>query len=72
VVNASSVYGSWGPYTIHGQLSELPPFNPDLDGDRPPTAVKQFRLALEASAAVLISSPEYAHGVPGALKNALD
>jgi NADPH-dependent FMN reductase len=26
----------------------------------------------EASAAVLISSPEYAQGVPGALKNALD
>jgi len=34
--------------------------------------VAQFRLALQASAAVLISSPEYAHGVPGALKNALD
>jgi NAD(P)H-dependent FMN reductase len=57
---------------VHGQLAELPPFNPDLDGDRPPTAVTQFRLALAASAAVLISSPEYAHGVPGALKNALD
>ena len=57
---------------VYTQLAELPLFNPDLDGDEPPTAVAQFRLELDASAAVLISSPEYAHGVPGALKNALD
>jgi len=57
---------------VYAQLAQLPPFNPDLDGEQPPTVVTQFRSALEASAAVLISSPEYAHGVPGALKNALD
>jgi NAD(P)H-dependent FMN reductase len=57
---------------VYPELGELPPFNPDLDGDQPPTAVVQFRLELEAAAAVLISSPEYAHGVPGVLKNALD
>jgi NAD(P)H-dependent FMN reductase len=57
---------------IYTQLAELPLFNPDLEGDRPPAAVAQFRSALEACAAVLICSPEYAHGVPGALKNALD
>jgi chromate reductase len=53
-------------------LAELPPFNPDLDGDRTPEAVLSFRAALRACDAVLISSPEYAHGVPGVLKNALD
>ena len=57
---------------VYTELAELPLFNPDLDGDQPPAAVAQFRSELEACAAVLISSPEYAHGVPGALKNALD
>ena len=36
------------------------------------TAVTRFRARLQACDAVLISSPEYAHGVPGVLKNALD
>jgi chromate reductase len=53
-------------------LGDLPPFNPDLDGETAPEAVALFRAALQASEAVLISSPEYAHGVPGVMKNALD
>lgn len=57
---------------IYGELDRLPPFNPDLDGEIPPAAVAAFRVALQTSHAVLLSSPEYAHGVPGALKNALD
>lgn len=57
---------------VYTHLGELPLFNPDFDGDQPPQAVAQFRGELNASDAVLISSPEYAHGVPGALKNALD
>ena len=57
---------------VYTQLGDLPPFNPDLDGAEPPGMVAQFRSELAASAAVLISSPEYAHGVPGVLKNALD
>jgi chromate reductase, NAD(P)H dehydrogenase (quinone) len=55
----------------HG-LSSLPPFNPDLDGDDTPEAVTGFRARLQACDAILISSPEYAHGVPGVLKNGLD
>lgn len=58
--------------SIYEELAELPPFNPDLDGDRPSAAVTRFRGQLQACDAVLISSPEYAHGVPGVLKNALD
>jgi NAD(P)H-dependent FMN reductase len=57
--------------SLYGELAELPPFNPDLD-DFAPAAVARFRMQLQACDAVLISSPEYAHGVPGALKNALD
>ena len=56
---------------VYGGLADLPPFNPDLDDATLP-AVDAFRSDLERSDAVLISSPEYAHGVPGVLKNALD
>jgi NAD(P)H-dependent FMN reductase len=57
--------------SIYRELAQLPPFNPDLDGDASDTVIR-FRAQLRACDAVLISSPEYAHGVPGVLKNALD
>ncbi len=57
--------------SIYRELADLPPFVPDLDHD-PPTAVTRWRQMLQVCDAVLISSPEYAHGVPGVLKNALD
>jgi chromate reductase len=53
-------------------LGELPHFNPDLDVAEPPPVVAEFRALLRAADGILISSPEYAHGVPGSLKNALD
>jgi chromate reductase, NAD(P)H dehydrogenase (quinone) len=52
-------------------LGELPHFNPDFESE-PPTVILEFQRRLRASSAVMISSPEYAHGVPGTLKNALD
>jgi chromate reductase len=55
-------------------LAAIPAFSPDIEeGSGPvPNAVVHWRTALAGADAVLISSPEYAHGVPGALKNALD
>jgi NAD(P)H-dependent FMN reductase len=58
--------------SIYRELADIPPFNPDLDTDVVPAAVSRFRAALQTSDAILISSPEYAHGVSGVLKNALD
>jgi chromate reductase len=58
--------------SIYDELAELPPFNPDIEDDLAPAAVTRFRRHVQLSDAVLISSPEYAHGVPGVLKNALD
>ena len=53
-------------------IGAMPHFNPDLDGPDPPPAVAAFRARLAVADGLLISSPEYAHGVPGVLKNALD
>ncbi len=58
--------------TVYHGLADLPHFNPDADGEAAPPPVIDFRCQLRASDGVLISSPEYAHGVPGVLKNALD
>jgi NAD(P)H-dependent FMN reductase len=56
---------------LYTGIGELPHFNPDLEGSEPPS-VLGFRDALQCAAGVLFSTPEYAHGVPGVLKNALD
>jgi NAD(P)H-dependent FMN reductase len=56
---------------LYEGLAGLPHFNPDLEGSEPPS-VLEYRETLRESDGVLISSPEYAHGVPGSLKNALD
>ena len=47
-------------------------FNSDLDGDRLPREVAEFRTVIGAADGVLMSSPEYARGVAGVMKNALD
>jgi len=57
---------------LYDGLTALPYFNPDLDTDSPPAPIRAFRNAVGASDALLISSPEYARGVAGAMKNALD
>jgi chromate reductase, NAD(P)H dehydrogenase (quinone) len=59
---------------VYRELATLPPFNPDDDiEDRPkPEPVETLRALVGASDALIIAAPEYAHGVPGALKNALD
>lgn len=59
-------------FIIYDRLGELPHFNPDLDNENLPTEVKELRGMLNRSNAVLISTPEYAHGIPGSLKNAFD
>jgi NAD(P)H-dependent FMN reductase len=53
-------------------LSELPHFNPDLDTESAPHQVTDFRKQLNEADGVLICTPEYAVGVPGTLKNAID
>ncbi|MBK7974666.1 MAG: NAD(P)H-dependent oxidoreductase [Deltaproteobacteria bacterium] len=52
-------------------LDELPHFNPDREHEACP-ALDRLRRAVAACDGLLFSTPEYAHGVPGSLKNALD
>lgn len=56
------------------ELAALPAFSPDLDppGATAPPPVRDLRQRIAGADGVVISSPEYAHGVPGAFKNALD
>lgn len=57
---------------VYRGLMDLPPFNPDNDNENAGQAVADFRTQLNRSDGVLICTPEYAMGVPGTLKNAID
>jgi chromate reductase, NAD(P)H dehydrogenase (quinone) len=52
-------------------VARLPPFNPDIapeDSDD----IAQWVAEVRAADGIIVSTPEYARGYPGALKNALD
>jgi len=54
-------------------LGGLPHFSPDTEGQGSlPTPVASLRSAVSASHGLIIACPEYAHGLPGTFKNALD
>jgi NAD(P)H-dependent FMN reductase len=57
--------------TLGNFVRELPHFDPDLEA-APPTTVLRFRAACESASGVLLAVPEYAFGIPGSFKNALD
>lgn len=57
---------------LYSGIGGLPHFSPDLDGPAAPALVLDLRARIARADAMMISSPEYAHGVPGSLKNALD
>src|SRR6478735_12576174 len=52
-------------------LADIPPFRADLVDDAP-DAVAAFRAAVESVDGLLVGAPEYAGGVAGVVKNALD
>lgn len=57
---------------IYDGVGRLPIFNPDDEGERtPPEAARLIEMITRADG-VIVSCPEYAHGVPGGMKNALD
>jgi chromate reductase len=50
----------------------LPLYSEDDDGVATPEDVRDFRQAIGACDGLVIVTPEYNHGIPGVLKNALD
>jgi chromate reductase, NAD(P)H dehydrogenase (quinone) len=54
------------------EIDDIPLFDADLEAGGDPAAVVHFKRAIYEADAVLIATPEYQHGVPGPLKNALD
>lgn len=59
-------------FKISFHIDQLPHFNPDLDKDEVLPNVKIWRRELALADGFYISCPEYAHGIPGVFKNALD
>lgn len=57
--------------TVFAGIGDLPHFHPDR-ADEPIAALAAWRSAVRDADAVIFSTPEYAHGLPGVLKNALD
>jgi NAD(P)H-dependent FMN reductase len=56
---------------VDDHVARLPLFNPDQEADAPP-AVREFRRILADASGVILAVPEYAFGIPGAFKNAVD
>ena len=55
----------------HG-LSEIPLYDGDIEAVALPAAVDELRTAVRHADGILVATPEYNHGVPGVLKNAID
>ena len=69
---ASRVAPAGTELVLYDGVGSLPHFSPDLDVDPLPPPVAALRARFETVDAWAIASPEYAHGMPGSLKNALD
>ena len=53
-------------------LIDIPLYNGDVEAEGDPAPVAAFKDAIREADALLIACPEYNHGTPGVLKNAID
>ena len=53
-------------------LGDIPLYNQEIEDDGDPASVVAFKDAIAGADALLVATPEYNHGIPGVLKNALD
>jgi chromate reductase len=61
-----------GYQAVFFDLSTLPYYNGDLEGELTPPAVQEFRAAVRAADGVFFTTPEYNYALPGIVKNAVD
>jgi chromate reductase len=57
---------------ISDLIGVLPIFNPDREGELTPPEVDAFGRSIRDADGLVFACPEYAHGIPGGIKNALD
>jgi chromate reductase len=63
------------PARMHVEIFDLAPiplYNADVEAEGDPAGVKAFKAAIAAADGVLMVTPEYNHGTPGVMKNAID
>lgn len=53
-------------------LRDVPLYDGDVEAEGDPAGVARFKAAIAAADGVLMVTPEYNHGVPGVMKNAID
>jgi chromate reductase len=59
-------------FELYDALKQVPPYDEDDDRDVAPPAAAHLRAAVAGADAILFSTPEYNHSIPGQLKNAVD
>lgn len=57
---------------IFNELDQIPIFNPDIEFSTHSDLLIKIRAELKSANALIISTPEYIHSIPGALKNLCD
>jgi chromate reductase, NAD(P)H dehydrogenase (quinone) len=71
VQRVADIAGAEFSIDIYSDLHRLPHFNPDEEPSED-IFVRDLTQRMRVADGFLVSTPEYAHGVPGTLKNALD
>lgn len=72
LVRAAKEHAPDGMRVSEFDLAGVPFFDADVEKRGDPDPVTALKRAVRDADAVLIATPEYQHGVPGVLKNALD
>lgn len=72
LVRAASELAPTGIVVEVFDLTDLPLYNQDVEDAGEPASVVAFKHAMAGADALLVATPEYNHGIPGVLKNAID
>ncbi|OGE84668.1 MAG: hypothetical protein A3J48_03760 [Candidatus Doudnabacteria bacterium RIFCSPHIGHO2_02_FULL_46_11] len=72
LANASAYARAQGFEVEVFDLGEIPVYNQDIEDTGLPQSVIRFKTAIQGADLLMISAPEYNHGISGVLKNAID
>ncbi|MEP2722991.1 NADPH-dependent FMN reductase [Roseibium sp.] len=72
LLRASSELAPAGMAIAIFDLAEVPLYNGDLEAEGDPPGVAALKAAIAGADGVLMATPEYNHGVPAVMKNAVD